>query len=243
MISSAIGVIAGRPSRVAVSPSLTSPAPARLGSSGCCNTKQIKAARIGEHAAHDERIGHRLDPVGKADRTIRCEQPHFGQLAPLQPLGSRRIGMDLGELGLAGTAGEELDHRDIVDRRVGVRQRHHRRDAAGRGGPPAALDRFEVLGPRLAQLHAHVDEPRRQAQPVGQNRLGVSCRVRQIAADRGDPLALDQQITRRVEPACRVEQPGVADQQAVHGSAGRISVRLKSSPLNNSVWSVAAASA
>ena len=42
MMSSATGVIAGRPSRVAISPSVTSPAAARLGSSGCWITSSSK---------------------------------------------------------------------------------------------------------------------------------------------------------------------------------------------------------
>jgi len=35
MMTSAAGVMPARPSRVAISPSVTSPAPPRLGSSGC----------------------------------------------------------------------------------------------------------------------------------------------------------------------------------------------------------------
>jgi hypothetical protein len=100
-----------------------------------------------------------------------------------------------------------------------------------------------VLGARLAQLHAHVDEPRRQAEPIRHHCLAVPCRAPEIPADCRDLFALDQKIARCVEPACGIEQPGAADQQAVHSNAGRISVRLKSSPLNSSVWSVAAASA
>jgi hypothetical protein len=51
-----------------------------------------------------------------------------------------------------------------------------------------------MCGTRLAQLHAHVDEPRRQAQPLGHHRLGIARRGREIAADRGNPLALNQEI-------------------------------------------------
>ena len=75
--------------------------------------------------------------------------------------------MDLGEPDLARAAGEKFDDRDIVDRRVGVGQRHHRRDPARRRRLPAAFDQFHVLGAGLAQLHAHVDETGCQAQPLG----------------------------------------------------------------------------
>ena len=44
--------------------------------------QQVEAAGVGQYAAHDERIGDRLDPVGKAERTVGGEQAHFGQLTP-----------------------------------------------------------------------------------------------------------------------------------------------------------------
>ena len=186
---------------------------------GMLQHQKIEAAGIGEHPAHDERIGDRLDPVGKAERAIRRQEAHLGQLAPLEPLGRCGVGVDFGELDLAGAAGEELDDRDIIDRRIGVRQGDHRRHTTRRGGAPAALDRFQVLRTRLAQLHPHIDEPRRQAQPLGHHRLGIARRSREVAADGGDPLALDQEIARCVEPACGVEQPGAVDQKAVHATA------------------------
>jgi hypothetical protein len=88
--------------------------------------------------------------------------------------------MDLGKPHFAGAAGDKLDDGDVVDRRLGVGQRHHRCDTAGRCRPPAALDRFHVLGAGLAQLDAHIDEPRREAQPgaiddvaaIGEPRIG-----------------------------------------------------------------------
>ena len=69
----------------------------------------IEAAGIGQHAAHDQRVGNRHDPIGKPDRAIRREQADLGQLAAEEPLGCGGIGMDFGELYLAGAAGEELD--------------------------------------------------------------------------------------------------------------------------------------
>ena len=44
--------------------------------------QQVEAAGVGQYAAHDERIGDRLDPVGKAERAVGGEQAHFGQLTP-----------------------------------------------------------------------------------------------------------------------------------------------------------------
>ena len=176
---------------MAISPSLTSPARRQARLLRVLQHQEIEAAGIGQHPAHHERVGDRLDAIRKAEGAIGREQAHLGQLTALQPFGRCGVGVDLGELDLARPAGEELDDRDVVDRRVGVGQGDHRRDPARRRGAPAALDQFHVLGTRLAQLHAHVDEPRRQAQPLRHHRLGIPCRGREIAADRGDPLALD----------------------------------------------------
>ena len=178
--------------------------------------QEIEAAGVGQHAAHDQRVGDRLDPVGEAERAIGGEQAHLGQLAAFEAFGRRGIGVDLGELRLARPPGQELDHRDVIDGRLGVGQRHHRRDAAGGRRPTAALDRFHVLGAGLAQLHAHIDEAGRQAKPRGGNGLGGLGAAREVAADRGDAAGFDQEVAGPVEPACRIEQPGTLDQEAVH---------------------------
>ena len=83
---SAAGVIPARaePCRDLAFVDLAGAAEARL--FGMLQHQEIEAAGIGEHAAHDERIGDRLDPVGKAERAVRREQAHLGQLTPLSPL-------------------------------------------------------------------------------------------------------------------------------------------------------------
>ena len=73
------------------------------------NDQQIEGAGVSQNAPHDERVGHRLHPVGEAERAIRRKQAHLGQVAAGQPLGRCGISVDLGELDLARPAGEELD--------------------------------------------------------------------------------------------------------------------------------------
>jgi len=46
---------------------------------------------------------------------------------------------------------------------------------------------------------------------MGVHRLGVPRSGREIAANRCDPVTLDQQITRRIEPAFGIEEPGAAE--------------------------------
>ena len=68
--------------------------------------------------------------------------------------------------------------------------------------PPATADggaaghRFLVLLSRLAQVHVHVDEARADDEPLRDfdHRRAVD---RQIAADRGDPVAVDQDVDAR----------------------------------------------
>ena len=170
-----------------------------------------EAARIAERAAHHPRIGHRPQSVGEAERPRLLEQPHLGQVLAAAAARDRAVGEDLDQLHLARPPRDELDHGDIVDHRIGVRQAHQRGDAARRGGTAAALDGLLVLFARLAQLHAHVDEARRQAAPAAVDRLHALGRTadEQARADIDDPLAFDEQSPRRVQPGAGIQQPRV----------------------------------
>ena len=157
-----------------------------------------------------------LTPSVKPSAPLAASRPISVSSLPAQALGRRGVGVDLGEPDLARAAGEELDDRDIVDRRLGIGQRDHRRDAAGRGGLAAALDRFHVLGAGLAQLHAHVDQPGRQAQPAAASTISASASAVGAASAPTAAIrpSIDEQIAGCVEPARGIEQPRAADQQA-----------------------------
>jgi hypothetical protein len=62
-----------------------------------------------------------------------------------------------------------------------------------------------VLGAGLAQLHAHVDEPRREAQAISIDRFHFPRGRREIAPDRGDLLPLDEEIAAGIEPAFGIQ--------------------------------------
>ena len=146
-------------------------------SAGISSTRRITSA-----------LATAFTPSVKPSAPFAASRPISVSSLAGEPLGRRGIGVDLGELDLARPPGEELDDRDVVDRRLGVGQRDHRRDPAGRGGPAAALDRFHVLGAGLAQLHAHVDEPGREAQPVGIARSLHVARSEMTRRRRGDAV-------------------------------------------------------
>ena len=161
---------------------------------GVLHDQRIEAGGVGQGTPHHPGVGERLVAVGEGDGAGRLEQADLGQLPALQPLGHGGVGVDLAELHLPRAAGQELDHRRLVDRRVGVGQDRHAGDAAGGRGRRAAVDPLLVLGAGLAELHPHVDQARRQAQALGVDHLGTARRQRHrhARADLGDPAADDQ---------------------------------------------------
>ena len=98
--------------------------------------------------------------VGEAHGAGLAKQGHFRQLLAGAALGDRAIGVDLDPLLLARAPRDELDHRRIVDRRLGVGQAGEAGHAARRRRLGAALEGLLVLGAGLAEQDAHVDQPR-----------------------------------------------------------------------------------
>ena len=180
---------------------------------GVLHDQRIETGSVGQGTAHHPGIGERPLAVGKGNRTRRLEQADLGQLPAFQTLGDGGVGVDLALLHLPRPAGQELDHCRVVDRRVGVGQDRHAGDPAGGRGRHAAVDPLLVLGAGLAELHAHVDQARRQAQALGVDHLGTAGRQRHrhARADLGDPAADDQHAPSPVEPGCGVEQARVDD--------------------------------
>ncbi len=82
-----------------------------------------------------------------------------------------------------------------------------------------ALDRFHVLGAGFTQLHAHIDETRCETQPASVDDLGIlgKAGIGKPRADRGDPVAFDQEIARRIEPAVGIDEPSISDEPSRGG--------------------------
>jgi hypothetical protein len=66
-----------------------------------------------------------------------------------------------------------------------------------------------VLGAGLAQLHAHVDEARGEAQPGEVHGFDIAA-GRKIGTERRDPVFFDQKVAALIEPTRGIKQPGVA---------------------------------
>ena len=179
----------------------------------------VEGPRIGQGAAHDLGVCHRLQPVGKGDGPAFRQEADLGELAAFQVPGHRGVGVDLHALRLAGAPRDELDPGDVVDHRVGVGQADHGGDAAGRRGAAGAVHGLLVLLAGLADLHAHVDQAGRQAgaaavDPLRAFRDAVG---EEAGPEIGDLAVLGEQAAGRIEAAGRVEQAGVDVGGAVLG--------------------------
>ena len=173
--------------------------------------QQVECCRIGEGAPHHQRVGDRPVSIGECHCASLGENTEFRQLAALKAASNRAIGVYLDDIGLARAPGDELDHRDIVDRWIGVGQAYHRGDATGSGGRAGRLEAFLVLAARLRQMHAHVYEPRGQAIAAAIDNTHVVRRAfgKQARAGFEYLVALDQYRATLVEPARRVQQARV----------------------------------
>ncbi len=187
----------------------------RRGSSGCWMIRRVEGADVAERPAHDLGVGHRLQPVGEGERPALGQQAHLHEIAAFQPLGHRGIAIDLGQARLPGAPRDEFDRGDIVDDRVGVGEAHHAGDSARGRGTGTAGDGLHMLLAGLAQLHAHVHEPRRQAMARALHHLGL---VRQAfaidpGADLDDAPVDGEEAARLVAAGRRIDQPGIHQDQ------------------------------
>ena len=150
--------------------------------------EHVEVARIGHGAAHGARVGDRMRAVAEGDRPRFREQADFGDLLAAEPLGQSGGGMDANLGVVARAAQDEVDHRGVVDRRIGVWAGDKRGHAARGGGGAGAGDGLAMLGPGLADESAHVDEAGRDdvALAVDDPRLGRQLVARDRRADAGD---------------------------------------------------------
>ena len=191
---------------------------------GMLDDQAAERAGVCHGPAHHQTVGDGAVAVGEADRARFLEQGELGHAHAGAAARDRTVGIDLGALQLPGPARDELDHRRIVDRRHRVGQARKAGHAARRRRRGAAGIGLLVLGAGLAQLHAHVDQPRRQARAAAIDDLGIfRRRPVQVRAEVGDQLALDHQPAGRVQVARRIQQADADDCPARAHAAARSS--------------------
>ncbi len=101
-------------------------------------------------------------------------------------------------------------NRRIIVRRLRVRHRRYCRESSGNGGRPSCRDRFGLLGSRFTKVHMNIEETRRDNQArgikVGNVRSGGLTYRSDFSVD-------DEDIGRPIEPARRIENAAVFDEQ------------------------------
>ena len=128
--------------------------------------ERIEVARIGHGAAHDARVGDRMRAIAEGDRACFGEQADFSDLPAGEPLGQCRGGEDANLGVVAGAAQDEVDHRGIVDRRVGVGAGDKRGHAARGGGGAGAGNGLAMLGAGLAEKARMSTRPGETTSPL-----------------------------------------------------------------------------
>ena len=129
----------------------------QMGVFAVVNNQRAAVARIGQGAAHHLGVGHGPGAVGEKHRAGIGQKADLGHLPALQSLGQGRSRQDAHNRGIARPPHHEINHRRIVDRRVGVRHAHDGRHAAGRGSTARRRQRLTVFGTGFADKGAHVD--------------------------------------------------------------------------------------
>src|SRR5579871_1676499 len=112
---------------------------------------------------------------------------------------------------IAGAAQDEVDHRGVVDRWVGVGTRDKRGDSARGGSGAGAGDRFAMLGPGLADERSHIDKAGRNDITLAVDDPGlagelVACDQR---ADAGDDSIDDDKPAAGLGFLNRIDETGV----------------------------------
>ena len=117
----------------------------------------------------------------------------------------------LASFDLAGAAGDELDQRGVVERRLVVGQQHQRGDAAHRGGGAGARQGLLVLLAGLAGVDARIDQARREIEAAAVDRLDAVGRARgeQVGPEVGDLAVADQHGAAILRVARRIDDAGV----------------------------------
>ena len=97
-------------------------------------------------------------PSLKATAPASFSRPISAISSPWSPCVSAATGSTRTKAVVARAAQQEIDDRRLVDRRIGIRPRQNRRDAARRGRRCRGGDGLAMLRARLADKGAHVDE-------------------------------------------------------------------------------------
>ena len=173
------------PSSALTSPSCMAPRPLSAGSSSCSASSPparrwyCSALRI----IPAETIG--LPSSVKAMAPSSRSSAISVSSSPRRPLVIEAVKADGHARVAHGGVAQGPQHGRAVDHRIGVRHRHHRAEAARRGGAGPGLEVLLVLLAGHAQVHVRVDEGRQDMAPGAVDDLGA---LGHVGAARGREL-------------------------------------------------------
>ena len=183
---------------------------------GVLDDAQAHARRGGQRLAHHAVFQNRMAVVGDGHGARGLERGIVVERLALRSARGRGDGKDanrraaLRRLHPAGNL-RRIVHRD------GVGHGGHGGKAARRCRRRAGGDGLLVALARLAQVHVHVDQPRRHGQPGGVQHFGAVGLLQLAGAgDLGHAAVLEQNVLERVHARRRIDQMSAANHQSRH---------------------------
>jgi hypothetical protein len=178
--------------------------------------------RIGEDAAHDLGVAHRLVAVGEGHGAGFLEQADLGHVLTGEPLGQGRHRPDIDDGRVAGAAQDEVHQRRIVDHRIGLGQGDDGGDAASRRRLAGAGKGFAVFVAGFANGHAHVDQAGSDDSAIAVAHLGAIRRalVQRFGTGSEDRAIGNDDRARRIDATGRVDHPCVGQDQGFRRVSG-----------------------
>jgi len=188
----------------------------------CMHDQRVEIARVSQRTPQDLRARNRARPIGERDGARRLQQADLRDLLASEAFSQRRGGQDAHAPRIARPSQQEIDHRRIVDRRIGG-------GIGDDGGHPSGSRRRRCGGNRLAMLGAGladecgeidqtgrddiapaIDDPHTFRQDVGADRL----------AHPGDHPVGNEHSAARLRQRGRVDEARIDERQRLVGHGG-----------------------
>ena len=169
--------------------------------------QRAKASRIAHRAGQGLCLGRDAGSIREGDGACVAQKADLGHFMPVAALGQRGHVADA-DRAFRSSSGDELQHFGRVDRGVGVGPGDDGGDPPRRSSQTGRAKAFAVPFPRLTNLDADVDDPRRKTLAAAVDDLGP---LWGFVVSRHDDPILDRQAAGFVRSGLGVNQAGVQE--------------------------------
>ncbi len=182
--------------------------------------ESIEIAGVLHDAAHDTRVADRSRAIAERHRARQLQQADLGNLRAVEAGRQGRQGKQAHAAGIARAAQQKIDHRRLVNRRIGIGAGNDRRDAARRRRQGRGRDRLAMFGAWLADERPHVDEAGRHAiaAAIDDSRVGGEICRHYGGANIADQAIDDQDTAHGLAEQRRIDQPRIDERQRLVGN-------------------------